>query len=91
MSTYLGSVMAMTKRHRIIGTLLCIVLVGAVAANLDVTLSSPPEWLVNWTVWVATAAAILLVPGLIADATTSLRLLAKREQARDSRSSSEER
>lgn len=75
----LSAVVALTKRHRIIATLLGIILVGVVAANIDVTIAKPPEWLVSWTGWAGAAAAILLVPGLIVDATASLRRLGNRE------------
>ncbi len=39
-----------------------VVLVGFLAAMAGATLSPPPEWLLGWTSWLASAVSIVLAP-----------------------------
>jgi ABC-type transport system involved in cytochrome c biogenesis permease subunit len=66
----------MTKRNKIIGSIVVVMVVGLGAAWAAGSFAGPPAWLVSWTGWLATGLGVLLVPGLLVDAVEQLRRMA---------------
>ena len=68
----------MDTRTKVVAAAGALVALGLIAHAVGWNPPTPPEWLVAWTSWLATALGILVIPGVLIDAAISLRRVAVR-------------